>query len=241
MRALIIPDVHLKPWMFHEASDIMKTHGCDTAVCLGDIADDWGEQADLGLYEETYDTAIQFAKDYPNTLWCYGNHDLSYEFQEWETGFSVMALPVVHDKLSQLRRTIPNPEQLAVVHRIDNMLFSHAGITDEFVHNNLSSKARRSITTMVQETNMMGKIGLWQNNSPIWVRPQISTTTHMYKPNICFQVVGHTPVKHIMQHNNLLSCDVFSTYSDKTPIGTEEFVIIDTITWKYETVSGHRC
>lgn len=40
MRVLVIPDIHLKTWIF--------------------------------------DRAIAFAVGHPDTLWCYGNHDVSY-------------------------------------------------------------------------------------------------------------------------------------------------------------------
>ena len=47
------------------------------------------------------------------------------------------------------------------------------------------------------------------------------------------QVVGHTPMPAITKKKNLISCDVFSTYSDGQPVGTEEFLLLDTVTWKY--------
>ena len=32
---------------------------------------------------------------------------------------------------------------------------------------------------------------------------------------------------------NLISTDVFSTYRDGRPIGTQEFLLLDTVTWEY--------
>lgn len=81
MKVLIIPDVHLKPHMFRNADILMERGVAEKAVCLMDIADDWEQQYNVALYEETYDEAIRFAKKYPDTLWCYGNHDLSYLWQ----------------------------------------------------------------------------------------------------------------------------------------------------------------
>ena len=78
MKVLVIPDVHLKPYMFDNASKLMRRCNAERAVCLMDIADDWDKGLNLNLYEETYDKAIQFAKEFPDTLWCYGNHDYSY-------------------------------------------------------------------------------------------------------------------------------------------------------------------
>ena len=78
MKILVIPDVHLKPFMFDQAAQLLKKGEADRAVCLMDIADDWGKQYEIYLYVQTYDAAIRFAKEFPDTLWCYGNHDLSY-------------------------------------------------------------------------------------------------------------------------------------------------------------------
>ena len=53
MKVLVIPDVHLKPWMFQRASELMKEIKADRAVCLMDIADDWRQQFNLDLYIQT--------------------------------------------------------------------------------------------------------------------------------------------------------------------------------------------
>lgn len=59
----------------------------------------------------------------------------------------------------------------------------------------------------------------------------------MYKEDTILQVVGHTPVKELYQEGNIISCDVFSTSSDGiTPIGTQEFLLLDTKTWKWQGV-----
>lgn len=92
MRVLVIPDVHLKPWMFEQAAVLMREKKADRAVCLMDIPDDWGKEYDIALYEQTYDAAIDFAKEFPETAWCYGNHDLSYLWHRLESGYSSMAL-----------------------------------------------------------------------------------------------------------------------------------------------------
>ena len=62
MKVLVIPDVHLKPWMFQRASELMKEIKPDRTICLMDIADDWRQQFNLDLYIQTYDTTIDFAK-----------------------------------------------------------------------------------------------------------------------------------------------------------------------------------
>lgn len=34
-KVLVIPDIHLKPWIFSQAIDIMETTDCDNAVFVG--------------------------------------------------------------------------------------------------------------------------------------------------------------------------------------------------------------
>ena len=118
MKVLVIPDAHLKPWMFQRASELMKEIKPDRAVCLMDIADDWRQQFNLDLYVQTYDATIAFAKEYPETLWCYGNHDICYLWNQRETGYSKIAPWTVCEKLRVLRESLPDERQLAYLHRI---------------------------------------------------------------------------------------------------------------------------
>lgn len=91
MKVLVIPDVHLKPYMFHQADRLLEQGVAEKAVCLMDIPDDWDREYNIELYVETFDTAIAFAKKYPDTLWTYGNHDLCYVWNERESGYSAAA------------------------------------------------------------------------------------------------------------------------------------------------------
>ena len=81
---------------------------------------------------------------------------------------------------------------------------------------------------------------MWYDGSPIWLRPQY-TDVKMYKSHQFLQVVGHTPMETITKKNNMISCDVFSTYRDGKPIGTKEFLLLDTITWDYSMVNYGNC
>ena len=180
MKVLVIPDVHLKPQMFKQAAALLQAGVAGRAVCLMDIPDDWDKQFDIALYEETYDEAIRFAKKFPETAWCYGNHDLSYFWHCLESGYSSLADYTVQRKLLDLRAAVPE-------------------------------------------------------NNPIRLRPQ-GRKMRLYKPRKLLQVVGHTPMDRITKEGNLISTDVFSTYRDGRPIGTEEFLLLDTLTWEYDGV-----
>ena len=123
MKVLVLPDIHLKPFIFYRAKEIMNKGLVDAAVCLMDIADDWGKEFCLEEYVMTYDAAISFAKEFPNSLWCYGNHDLSYLWGERESGYSDAARWIVQKKLTELNMTLPPETPIQYVQKIDNVLF----------------------------------------------------------------------------------------------------------------------
>jgi len=298
LKVLVIPDVHLKPWIFVRANEIMKTGMADKAVCLMDIPDDWDQEFNLDLYDETFDAAVQFQKQNQNTLWCYGNHDLSYVWNQPESGFSPLALPTVNAGLRHLMEALPDLKQIAYVHRIDSVLFMHGGLTDKFVEfhagdllsysgetldgrgfdwneglageagsetaegTNNGSAADESgipagseiasersmaeatgrnieiyaeIDAVLDRINSLGGREIWEIGSPIWFRPQVELEW-MYRQDDCLQVVGHTPTTEILKERNFISCDVFSTYHYGEPIGTQEFLLVDTKTWEYKGV-----
>ena len=239
MKVLVIPDVHLKPWIFDEARDLFKEKVAEVAICLMDIADDWGQERNLSLYEETYDSAIRFAKQLKDSLWCYGNHDISYKIGALESGYSVWAEDIVRHKVSELENLLCNSGRLAYIHRIDNVLFLHGGLTDYFVKQNVKSKEYNDVDAVLSRINEMRAKDLWDDSSPIWTRPQ-GKALKMYKPRKLLQVVGHTPVRSIAREGNVISCDTFSTYPDGTPIGTQEFLIVDTERWEWQGSSTFR-
>lgn len=232
MRVLVIPDVHLKPWMFNRAEEILKVENIEQVVCLMDIPDDWFQEYNIELYEKTYDAAIAFARNHPEMLWCWGNHDVSYLWGKNETGFSGAAWATILAKTSIFQKTVEDPSRIAFVHRIDDVLFCHGGLSDRFVRDHVISRQYNDIDSVINVINGLSKNDLWNDRSPIWLRPQYGEGK-MYKPRKLLQVVGHTPVSHVVQKNNLISCDVFSTYRNGLPIGTQEFLILDTKTWDF--------
>ena len=232
MKVLVIPDVHLKPWMFDRADELLEQGITEKAVCLMDIPDDWNQEYNLDLYAQTYDRAIRFQKDHPDTLWCYGNHDLCYVWDQRETGFSIYALQTVTDRIRELKRNLPERSQLAYIHRIDDVLFLHGGLTDGFVRRYVPAKVYNDTDEVIRRINALGMDEMWSDWSPIWYRPQYENS-RMYKPRRLLQVVGHTPMENLGRERNVVSCDVFSTFRNGQPIGPQEFPIIDTETWEY--------
>lgn len=165
MKVLIIPDVHLKPFMFKQAAELMERGIAKRAVCLMDIPDDWDKQFDISLYEQTYDAAISFAKKYPDTAWCYGNHDLSYVWHKLETGYSPMAAYTVQKKLIDLKEVLPEGNLIKYVHRIDNVLFSHAGMSKDFVNLHVPKSKYDDVDDVLDYVNHLGEMKMWYDGS----------------------------------------------------------------------------
>ena len=235
MKVLIIPDVHLKPDIFDQAEEIMESTDCELALCLGDIVDDWGCQANVELYEETLNRAIRFAAKNPNTLFCYGNHDLSYLWDQYDhPGYSTVAEDVVRDKFSELEEVLDSPEQLAIIHRIDNCIFSHAGLIEEFVDTYLYNE-KDDLEYVIATINGYGVEELWNDDSPLWTRPQFYNLQKGLWPKEFLNVAGHTPVQGVYEKDGLLSTDTFSTYSNGRKFGEEKLLWVDTVTKEWGT------
>lgn len=235
MKVLVIPDIHLKTWIFDRAENILKTGKADRAVCLMDMPDDWDMEFQIDRYKETFDRAIAFAADYSDTLWCYGNHDVSYPWGRLETGYSPYAERTVMTKLEELENSLRNPSQINIIHRIDNVLFSHGGLTAEFVKWLNEDLLDADIDDVIDAVNETAHDYLWNDESPLWLRPQ-NKTREIFRADIYKQVVGHTPVKRIFEKDGIISTDVFSTYRDGTQIGESAMIIIDSETKKYEKI-----
>ena len=216
MLVLVIPDIHLKTWIFDRAEKILRDGKADRAVCLMDIPDDWNMEFQIERYKETFDRAIVFAVDYPDTLWCYGNHDVSYPWGRLETGYSPYAERTVMSKFEELENSLKSPAQIGIMHRIDNVLFSHGGLTADFLKWLDEDLMFADIDDVIAAVNDASQDYLWNDT---------------YK-----QVVGHTPVEKIFEKDGIISTDVFSTYRDGRQIGESAMMVIDSETGKYEKI-----
>lgn len=235
-KVFVIPDIHLKPWMLDTADKQISAGNYDTIVFLGDLVDDWDQQENIGLYEEIFDTLAEFIRKHPRFLYCYGNHDVSYKWKALETGYSNTARDTVLAGFKRIYDILP-PEHFAYIHRIDNVLFSHAGLTEPFVRTFFPDHDLE-FNDLLARINSFGKHEMWNNASPIWARPQPGHIK-LY-PEEFLQVVGHTPVRMPYYINHFLTVDTFSTYRNGTPIGDQLFVWVDTKsqTWGYADNNG---
>ena len=75
---LVIPDVHLKfNILYPIIKDVTSQNKVDKLVFLGDYFDDWGQQLNNKLYEETCDYLKKLNAEY-DCIFLLGNHDVPY-------------------------------------------------------------------------------------------------------------------------------------------------------------------
>ena len=235
MKVLVIPDIHLKSWIFDRAEMILDKKQADRAVCMMDIQDDWDMELHVEKYRDTFDRAIAFADRFADTLWCYGNHDVSYLWGKLETGYSAYAENTVIAKLNELQYSIMDSSQMAIMHRIDNVLFMHGGLKSEYIRSLNEDLLEEDIDEVIDVVNKASPKYLWRDDSPLWFRPQ-NTNVEAFRSEQYTQVVGHTPVEKIAEKNGFISTDVFSTYRDGTQIGESAMIVIDSLTREYEKI-----
>ena len=235
MKVLVIPDVHLKTWIFDKAENVLKSGKADRTVCLMDMPDDWDMEFQIDRYRAIYDRAIAFAKEHPDTLWCYGNHDLSYPWGRLESGYSPYAERTVMEKLEELENSLKNSSQINIMHRIGQVLFSHAGLSTEFVKSLNRKLLDADIDEVLRSVNTASQDKLWNDESPLWLRA-LDVRRKAFRSEKYKQVVGHTPVEKIMEQEGMIFTDVFSTDREGTQIGESAMVVIDSETGEYEVV-----
>lgn len=231
MKVLVLPDIHLKPWILDRATGIAVVEKPDAFVFIGDLVDNWKQEYNLDLYQETFDRFIGFIKEHPNFYFCYGNHDISYEWKKPETGYSYTARPVVLRGLDRVRAILPE-DRVKFVHKIDNVIFSHGGLVEEYVRY-LFDDLEDDLDALLDAINNASVSELWNDISPLWARPQFEELTRFGE---CLQVVGHTPTEKTANYKGFVSVDSFSTFSSGEPIGDDKFAVVDTVTKEWHTI-----
>ena len=235
MKALIIPDVHLQGWMFTLADKIMEKYKYDLVVVLGDLVDSHIYGADLDAYRETMDAAALFAKKYRGRIiWLYGNHEIAYidEKNCMCSGHNFFASQIVNEGLRKIRDNLGT--EIAVAARVDGVLFSHAGISDEYSDIPVLETDKqpwRGWEYIIDRINNTRYKNLMSPQSPIWYRPNYIFLPLNY--GNCLQIAGHTPSKYPYSFHNLILMDTF------LPGFANYFGVVDTET--YEVMYLDKC
>ncbi len=142
---------------------------------------------------------------------------------------------IVISKFNELEHALKDSSQIAFVQRIDNVLFSHGGLSKNYVRQLDRKLLDADIDGVLAVINSASPEYLWNDESPLWLRPQYRNV-ESFRHDKYIQVVGHTPVDRIYEKDGYISTDVFSTYRDGRQIGESAMIVIDSETGKYEKV-----
>ena len=149
--------------------------------------------------------------------------------------FRICISQTVIAKLKELENSLQEHSRINIIHRIDNVLFSHGGLTTEYVKWLGVDLLDANIDDVIAAVNDASYDRLWNDESPLWFRPQYETR-EVFRADLYKQVVGHTPVKEIYEKNGIISTDVFSSYRDGTQIGESAMIVIDSKTGEYKKI-----
>src|SRR5574344_1686724 len=205
MKVFVIPDIHLTNFWIKAAED--NIDNVDKMVFLGDYID--SENSNIISSEENYLSTLQRLKEFRNShpdkvvLLC-GNHDFSYIALS-KDGRCVSNHQPNHIKIDHaFTDLLPN---LHAAVEIDEVVYSHAGISKVWYENNGSPSFEQMDNMLhARNENAYNWNGLYDGygnepqQTPFWIRPEALIDNHLYSKstfNMQFpkQVVGHTSVK----------------------------------------------
>ena len=78
-------------------------------------------------------------------------------------------------KLEELENSLKSPAQINIIHRIDKVLFSHGGLTADFLKWLNADLLFADIDDVIAAVNDAPHDYLWNDESPLWFRPQYET------------------------------------------------------------------
>lgn len=223
--------------------DIVEQNSdADKFISLGDYFDSF--EINSETQQRNFKELCLFKeKNMDKMILLLGNHDVSYIIEDICSGFQYGAAPSIKHLLSTYK------DLLQMAYCEDNILFTHAGVGETWLHNNIFEIDIPIIAKDLEEAinlqwlyrpNCFRFTG-WRDDSgdelgqtPIWIRPSslLRDTKSLRKDGI-IQVVGHTEIKSIdvadSIKKNLWLIDTLGTSGEYLVIENNEFAIKRTL------------
>lgn len=218
MKRLIIGDIHGHWDGFKKIYDLEDP---DEVIMLGDYFDNF-HGSDDSIYE-CYRDILSLRNEHlvlkkGDFIMLFGNHDFHYNhwFEKcsgYRSSMAVRNAAILNDYSQHL--------QFVYVDEVNNTIYSHAGVTNTWLKENLGDKYDKDSYLFINEMNHRAFIftykggGDWYGNtiyaSPIWCRPRSLNEDSLINKDgeKMVQIVGHT-------HSRTPICYDFNGYEMPT-------------------------
>lgn len=209
MKTLVFGDLHGRM----EWKTILQNETFDNVIFLGDYIDSHEGKHPMDFAKVLLEL-IKLKKELGDKcVLLYGNHDASYLNAEqcscWSALTERLCLPLLLDMYNQ--------NMLQPLHILDDIIFSHAGVTKTWLHKVAQTKNVQDIS--FPDTNLSffdynllcgrDDYGDTISQSPIWVRPK---SLLIDKLDNFRQIVGHTPQDNPIEKNGIFFIDAMPHY-----------------------------
>ena len=248
MKILFVGDAHNHKYIFNDVKKLDTQYNFDRIIFMGDYVDDWNTTNHQSL--ESLDIIFKLKNENPDKYtFLIGNHELSYLGYKC-SGHQYELEDVMEMKLKEHI----NDFDLATSVNCNGDIYicSHAGFTNAFIEELLKGDKKYYDYNLYYKMVDMNKDklnnlepfshcsylrgGLDEFSSCLWCDRQEHSYFRTQVPLIPHQIVGHTPVKSIIEENGIYFIDTHSTYRDGSEYGDKSYLI-----WnedKFEKVYG---
>ena len=208
MKILLIPDIHGREFWLEPC---LEWEG--QIIFLGDYHDPYPDQVSVEDSLTNLWKLTEFYKDNSDRcIMLLGNHDFSYVGTEITCRYDRKN----HKEVTKLLEDL----SLKVIHIQDNIIFSHAGVTQDWLghnHINLYDLIKLPIDNSILSQIPYIRGGYAEYGSPIWEDLRLFNASHL--PDNYYQIFGHTQLK-----ENAYITDKFAD------LDCRKAFIVDTIT-----------
>jgi predicted phosphodiesterase len=184
MKIAVISDIHgFSCWRTITG----KAGKYDKIIFLGDYFDSWENKWPQQM--DNFLKIIDFKKEHPEKIdLCLGNHDTSYILKEMCSGYQHIHSMEIMQKLTE------NSELFNIVYCYGNWIFSHAGVSKEWLEQAGIEKPEEINGFFEIKSDYFRWVGPNRygdnpNEGPLWIRPNSLLANAVEGYN---QAVGHT-------------------------------------------------
>lgn len=237
MKYLFVGDIHNHQYMFEDIERLDQKYNFSQIIFFGDYIDDWNTDNHDSL--KTLEKVFQLKQSNPlKYTFLLGNHELSYLGYRC-SGHCNDLEEIVSN---QLALNIDMFDLATSVNCNDKIyICSHAGFTNAFIKELLPDNKEYHDYDLYYKLVEMNKDkahnlepfshasyirgGRHENSSCLWCDKREHSYFNLQKPLIPYQIVGHTPVKTIIEENGIYFIDTHSTYQDGSEYGDKSYLM----------------